>query len=142
MGRHPARVHASGCTMGGKGWRMRALTWEAAVRALGVDQGPACPYCSPDAALGMLDWPASRRLEAWTVRRSSYTGSRRRAGGRVVIRIRGVDTVLGVAHSDADLIELLRRIEVPDPDELVLGDSEVIAWQGGRPHVYEETDEP
>ncbi|MFJ3842140.1 DUF6233 domain-containing protein [Streptomyces sp. NPDC090054] len=81
MGRHPARVHASGCTMGGKGWRMRALTWEAAVRALGVDQGPACPYCSPDAALGMLDWPASRRLEAWTVRRSSYTGSRRRAGG-------------------------------------------------------------
>ncbi|MFJ3842141.1 hypothetical protein [Streptomyces sp. NPDC090054] len=71
------------------------------------------------------------------VHRISTTGGR-----RVVIRIRGVDTVLGVAHSDADLIELLRRIEVPDPDELVLGDSEVIAWQGGRPHVYEETDEP
>ncbi|MFD8142532.1 hypothetical protein [Streptomyces sp. NPDC059708] len=61
-------------------------------------------------------------------------------GRRVVIRIRGIDTVLGVAHSDRDLIEFLRRIEVPDPDELVLGDSEVIAWQGGRPHVYEETD--
>ncbi|MFD9451814.1 hypothetical protein ACFWBC_01755 [Streptomyces sp. NPDC059985] len=71
------------------------------------------------------------------VHRISMTGGR-----RVVIRIRGVDTVLGVAHSDADLIEFLRRIEVPDPDELVLGDSEVIAWQGGRPHVYEETDEP
>ncbi|MDX2389536.1 MULTISPECIES: hypothetical protein [unclassified Streptomyces] len=71
------------------------------------------------------------------VHRISTTGGR-----RVVIRIRGVDTVLGVAHSDADLIEFLRRIEVPDPDELVLGDSEVIAWQGGRPHVYEETDEP
>ncbi|MCX5303175.1 hypothetical protein OG304_06870 [Streptomyces sp. NBC_00160] len=71
------------------------------------------------------------------VHRISTTGGR-----RVVIRIRGVDTVLGVAHSDADLIEFLRRIEVPDPDELVLGDSEAIAWQGGRPHVYEETDEP
>ncbi|MBP0932400.1 hypothetical protein OHU17_37390 (plasmid) [Streptomyces goshikiensis] len=60
------------------------------------------------------------------------------AGGRrVVIRIRGVDTVLGVAFSDTDLIEFLRRIEIPDPDELVLGDSEVIAWQGGRPHQYE-----
>lgn len=57
-------------------------------------------------------------------------------GRRVVIRIRGVDTVLGVAYSDRDLIEFLRRIEVPDPEELVLGDSEAIAWQGGRPHVY------
>ncbi|MER7117715.1 hypothetical protein ACFQL8_07575 [Streptomyces goshikiensis] len=42
-----------------------------------------------------------------------------------------------MAFSDADLIEFLRRIEIPDPDELVLGDSEVIAWQGGRPHRYE-----
>ncbi|MEU7551459.1 hypothetical protein AB0B01_03700 [Streptomyces sp. NPDC044571] len=58
-------------------------------------------------------------------------------GRRVVIRIRGVDTVLGVAYSDRDLIEFLRRIEVPDPEELVLGDSPVIAWQGGKPHVYE-----
>lgn len=59
-------------------------------------------------------------------------------GRRVTIRVHGIDTVLGLAHSDADLIEFLRRIEVPDPDDLVLGDSEVIAWQGGRPHVYEE----
>ncbi|WP_328930003.1 hypothetical protein OG429_39165 [Streptomyces sp. NBC_00190] len=57
-------------------------------------------------------------------------------GRRVVIRIRGVDTVLGVAHSDADLIEFLRRIELPDPDDMVLGDSPAIAWQGGQPHVY------
>lgn len=55
----------------------------------------------------------------------------------MVIRILGVEADLGVAHSDADLIEFLRRIEVPDPDELVLGDSEAIAWRGGRPHVYE-----
>ncbi|MCX5587573.1 hypothetical protein [Streptomyces erythrochromogenes] len=63
-------------------------------------------------------------------------------GRRVVIRVRGVDTVLGVAYSDRDLIEFLRRIDIPDPDELVLGDSEVIAWQGGRPHVYEDSEEP
>lgn len=59
-------------------------------------------------------------------------------GRRVVIRIRGVDTVLGVAHSDRDLIEFLRRIDLPDPEELVLGDSPAIGWQGGQPHVYEE----
>ncbi|MFF5703374.1 hypothetical protein ACFY7H_12835 [Streptomyces sp. NPDC012794] len=58
-------------------------------------------------------------------------------GRRVVIRIQGVDTVLGIAYSDSDLIEFLRRIEVPDPEELVLGDSEVIAWQGGQPHEYD-----
>ncbi|MFG2716397.1 hypothetical protein ACGFX2_38635 [Streptomyces goshikiensis] len=57
------------------------------------------------------------------VHRISPTGGR-----RVVIRIRGVGMVLEVAFSDGDLIELLRRIEIPGPDELVLGDSEVIAW--------------
>ena len=55
-----------------------------------------------------------------------------------MIQIRGVDTVLGVAHSDRDLIEFLRRINLPDPEELVLGVSPAIAWQGGQPHVYEE----
>ncbi|MET9570136.1 hypothetical protein [Streptomyces virginiae] len=58
-------------------------------------------------------------------------------GRRVVIRIRGVDTVLGVAHSDRDLIEFLQSLDIPDCDALVLGDSEVIAWQGGKPHQYE-----
>ncbi|MGW3059522.1 hypothetical protein ACWC98_26825 [Streptomyces goshikiensis] len=42
-----------------------------------------------------------------------------------------------MAFSDADLVEFLRRMELPDPDELGLGDFEVIAWQGGRPHRYE-----
>ncbi|MFH9798125.1 hypothetical protein [Streptomyces virginiae] len=59
-------------------------------------------------------------------------------GRRVAIRIAGVDTVLGVAYSDRDLIEFLRRIDIPDPDDLVHGDSEVIAWQGGQPHVYRD----
>ncbi|MFF1409200.1 hypothetical protein ACFVX6_05270 [Streptomyces sp. NPDC058289] len=53
-------------------------------------------------------------------------------GRRVVIRILGVDTVLGVAYSDRDLIEFLRRIDVPDPDDIVPGDSTAIAWRPGR----------
>lgn len=70
------------------------------------------------------------------VHRISPTGGR-----RVVIRIHGVDTVLGVAYSDRDLVEFLRRIDLPDPEELVHGDSSAIAWQGGRPHVYTEAGE-
>ncbi|MEU3665726.1 hypothetical protein [Streptomyces virginiae] len=58
-------------------------------------------------------------------------------GRRVVIRIAGVDTVLGIAYNDADLIEFLRRIDLPDPEDMVLGDSAAIAWQGGKPHVYQ-----
>ncbi|MFD9374348.1 hypothetical protein ACFWBH_02230 [Streptomyces sp. NPDC059999] len=64
-------------------------------------------------------------------------------GRRVGIRVSGVDTILGVAHGDTDVIEMLRRIEVPDPDELVLGDSPLIEWQFDGPHVYEaETGPP
>jgi hypothetical protein len=62
-------------------------------------------------------------------------------GRRVVIRVRGVDTVLGTAYSDRDLIEFLRRIDLPDPEDMVLGDSPTIGWQGGQPHVYAEPDD-
>jgi hypothetical protein len=55
LSKHPAVVHVGGCTMGGKGWRMRPITRDAALRALGVDRIPACPYCSPDSILGVLD---------------------------------------------------------------------------------------
>jgi hypothetical protein len=55
LSKHPAVVHAGGCTMGGKGWRMRAITRDTALHALGVDRIPACPYCSPDSVLGVLD---------------------------------------------------------------------------------------
>ena len=63
-------------------------------------------------------------------------------GRRVTIRVQGIDTVLGVAHADADVIEFLRRVEVPDPDELVLGDSTLIEWQGDGPHVFEAEGPP
>ncbi|MEU7062836.1 hypothetical protein ACIA6C_15665 [Streptomyces sp. NPDC051578] len=58
-------------------------------------------------------------------------------GRRVSFHVRGTDTILGIAYSDADVIEFLRLIEVPDPDELVLGDSPLIVWQGDGPHEYE-----
>ncbi|MFJ1865520.1 DUF6233 domain-containing protein [Streptomyces sp. NPDC088097] len=55
LGQKPSRVHIGGCSMGGKGFRRRPLAREAALRALGVDRLEACPYCQPDAALGVLD---------------------------------------------------------------------------------------
>ncbi|MDX2390633.1 hypothetical protein NJL88_11265 [Streptomyces sp. DK15] len=64
-------------------------------------------------------------------------------GRRVTLRAPAGETVLGVAHEDRDVIEFLRRAEVPDPDDLVLGgDSTLLEWQGDAPHVYEAEAEP
>ncbi|MFE2549376.1 hypothetical protein ACFXGI_12625 [Streptomyces sp. NPDC059355] len=60
------------------------------------------------------------------------------AGGRrVSLRAEGRDTVLGLAFEDSDVIEFLRRAGVPDPDDMVLGGSELVEWQGDEPHTYE-----
>ncbi|MFJ3879111.1 hypothetical protein ACIPW5_16765 [Streptomyces sp. NPDC090077] len=68
-------------------------------------------------------------------------------GRRVTLRIGDHDTALGTAHNDADVIEFLRRAEVPDPGEAVLGVAPgLVEWQGDAPHVYEaepaDTDVP
>lgn len=55
LSRRPAVVHIGGCAMAGKGFRARPLTREEALRALGVERIPACPYCGPDRELGVLD---------------------------------------------------------------------------------------
>ncbi|MEU4615367.1 hypothetical protein [Streptomyces umbrinus] len=60
------------------------------------------------------------------VHRAAGTGGR-----RVSIRARGA----GLAHSDADLIEFLRRAGLPDAWEL-LDDPQWVDWQEGRPHDY------
>ncbi|RSS66694.1 hypothetical protein [Streptomyces sp. WAC06614] len=57
-------------------------------------------------------------------------------GRRVTLLVSGHEDILGLAYSDADVIEFLRRAEVPDPDEVVLGDSPLVDWVGGEPHVY------
>ncbi|MGY4917621.1 hypothetical protein ACWD9K_20785 [Streptomyces sp. 900116325] len=54
------------------------------------------------------------------------------AGGRrVTIRAQ----VAGLARSDDDVIEFLRRAGLPDAGD-VLDDPQWVQWQGGRPHEY------
>ncbi|MFE0249863.1 hypothetical protein [Streptomyces sp. NPDC059010] len=52
-------------------------------------------------------------------------------GRRVTIRAQ----MAGLAHSDADLIEFLRRAGLRDAWEL-LDDPHWVEWQGARPHEY------
>ncbi|WP_254707100.1 hypothetical protein [Streptomyces lunaelactis] len=53
-------------------------------------------------------------------------------GGRRVT-IRG--QIAGLARSDADLVEFLRRAGLPDAGE-VMDDPRWVEWQGGQPHEY------
>ena len=52
-------------------------------------------------------------------------------GRRVSIHTQPV----GLAHSDADLVEFLRRAGLSDAWEL-LDDPHWVEWQGHRPHQY------
>ncbi|MEB3961539.1 hypothetical protein OKJ48_14970 [Streptomyces kunmingensis] len=61
------------------------------------------------------------------VHRSLGTGGRR-------VTARG--RILGLAHCDADVTELLRRAELPDA-EMLLDDRSFMEWRGGRAHHYE-----
>ncbi|MFJ4714388.1 hypothetical protein [Streptomyces sp. NPDC088785] len=72
------------------------------------------------------DGPADGTAEI-VVQRPAPQGGRRVTVGAVR---------LGIAHSDADVIEFLRRAGLDDADRLVLGDSPAIRWRGGRPHEY------
>ena len=54
-------------------------------------------------------------------------------GGR---RITVGDEILGLAHSDGDVLEFLRRAGLPDAEEL-LDDPRWVEWRGGRAHHYE-----
>ncbi|WP_125262051.1 hypothetical protein [Streptomyces alboflavus] len=52
-------------------------------------------------------------------------------GRRVTVR----DEIAGLAHSDGDLIEVLRRASLEDAESL-LDDPRWVEWRGGRPHEY------
>lgn len=52
-------------------------------------------------------------------------------GGR---RVRADGEILGVAYSEADLVEFLRRAGVEEPD---VRESGLIEWRGGGPEVWE-----
>ncbi|MGW0749728.1 hypothetical protein [Streptomyces sp. NPDC002587] len=59
------------------------------------------------------------------------------SGGRkVTLRTARHEESLGVARSDEDVIEFLRRAGMPDPDEVVLGGAELLEWDSDTPHVY------
>lgn len=60
------------------------------------------------------------------------------SGGRqVTLRTGTGEESLGLARSDEDVIEFLRRAGVPDPDEAVLGDTALVEWDADTPHTYE-----
>jgi hypothetical protein len=61
------------------------------------------------------------------VHRISATGGR-----RVTVR----DRIMGLAHSDEDLLEFLHRAGLPDTGDL-LDDPTWIEWVGDRRHEYE-----
>lgn len=61
------------------------------------------------------------------VHRPSPTGGRRVTVG---------DEILGLAHSDRDVLEFLRRAGLPDAEEL-LDDPQWVEWRGGRAHQWD-----
>ncbi|MDP9953197.1 MULTISPECIES: hypothetical protein [Streptomyces] len=54
-------------------------------------------------------------------------------GGRRVT-IRG--QIVGLAHTDGDVVEFLRRAGLPDAHDL-LDQPDWVEWRGGRAHHYE-----
>lgn len=54
-------------------------------------------------------------------------------GGRRVT-VRG--EILGLAHSDSDLIEFLRRAGLEHAEAMLTDDTTMIEWRGGDPHQY------
>ncbi|MFJ3633728.1 hypothetical protein [Streptomyces sp. NPDC090112] len=60
------------------------------------------------------------------------------SGGRqVTLRTAGREEPLGLARSDRDVIEFLRRAGVPDPDDAVLGGAGLVEWESDGPHAFE-----
>ncbi|MFJ8798488.1 hypothetical protein [Streptomyces sp. NPDC102487] len=55
------------------------------------------------------------------------------SGGR---RVSARGQILGLAHSDADVVEFLRRTGLEDADTL-LDDPAWVKWKGGRAHLYQ-----
>ncbi|MGI5360024.1 hypothetical protein ACQI4E_32665 [Streptomyces sp. CA-252508] len=64
------------------------------------------------------------------VHRPSQSGGR-----RVTLHRHGQDEILGLAHSDHDLVVFLEAAGVIDPDG-VLDDPRWVEWRGGRPHQW------
>ncbi|MFF1443450.1 hypothetical protein [Streptomyces sp. NPDC058295] len=59
-----------------------------------------------------------------------------RGGRRVSVNRGGQDEILGLAHSDHDLVVFLEAAGLSDPDEL-LDDPGRVEWRGGRPRQWD-----
>ncbi|MGW6481290.1 hypothetical protein ACWGDS_25915 [Streptomyces sp. NPDC055059] len=55
-----------------------------------------------------------------------------------VRRVKVRSQIFGLAHSDRDVVEFLRRAGIPDAEDL-LDDPAWVKWRGGRAHHYEAT---
>ncbi|MEU5709998.1 MULTISPECIES: hypothetical protein [Streptomyces] len=67
------------------------------------------------------------------VHRPSQSGGR-----RVTLHRHGREEILGLAHSDHDLVVFLEAAGVADPDR-ALDDPRWVEWRGGRPHQWSVT---
>lgn len=56
-------------------------------------------------------------------------------GRRVSVHRHGRDEILGLAHSDHDVIVFLEAAGITDP-ETVLDDPQWVEWRGGRAHQW------
>jgi hypothetical protein len=65
------------------------------------------------------------------VHRPSTTGGR-----RVTVRHQGRDEILGLAHSDHDLVVFLGDAGIWEP-ELIIDDPMWVEWRGGRAHQWD-----
>lgn len=65
------------------------------------------------------------------VHRPSPTGGR-----RVTVRRAGRDEILGLAHSDHDLVVFLEGAGILDP-ELIVDDPVWVEWRGSRAHQWD-----
>ena len=57
-------------------------------------------------------------------------------GRRVTVQSGGRVQILGLAHSDQEVIVLLEGAGLDEP-ERILDDPEWVEWRGGRAHRYE-----
>ncbi|MFJ2154468.1 hypothetical protein ACIOHB_37740 [Streptomyces microflavus] len=64
------------------------------------------------------------------VHRPSISGGR-----RVTVHSSGRDEILGTAYSDHDLVVLLERVGIDDP-ETALDDPRWVEWRGGPAHEF------
>ncbi|MFG2227654.1 hypothetical protein [Streptomyces sp. NPDC048644] len=63
------------------------------------------------------------------------------AGGRrVTAHTTGRVQVLGVAHSDRDVLEFVRRASLEDDDQALLDDPAWVRWTGDEPHAWGSND--